>query len=95
MSSRKKQSGFQMPRIYTIEDILKRTGISSAAVCERMKSREYVAGPYQRLRGVYVFSEDQFDKLCADWGRGQNAIREHAKRTASAQSATPRRRRAS
>lgn len=91
MTSRKPKTPFQMPRLYTVEDILKRTGISSASVCERMKAREYAAGPYQQIRGVYVFSESQFETLCEDWGRGQNAIRKHARETANA----PKRRKAS
>jgi len=78
MSSRKSNEFPEMPPIYTVEDIARKTGLSTQAISSRMKSRAAVIGPYRKIRGVYVFSARQFERLCENWGKGQDAVRLHA-----------------
>ncbi len=67
-----------MPRLYTIADVMRETGLSNASVSARIRSRADVLGPYTRIGVSYAFNAKQFNGLCQSWGRGQDAIRRHA-----------------
>lgn len=94
MSSRNIKVLLTAPRFYTVKEIMRRTGLSAAGVSHRMAAREYALGPFLRPAGGYLFTEEQFQGLCEDWGEGQDAVRKHAQ-ARSTPPATLRRRKAS
>ena len=79
------------PRLYTVKEVMRRTGLTAAGVSHRMAAREFKLGPFLRPAGGYLLTEAQFEGLCEDWGEGQDAVRKHAQEATS----TPRTRKAS
>lgn len=67
-----------MPELFTVSDLMKRIGITRAAVFHRMKVIRETIGPDQfgpviKLSSGHIFSRHQAELICFGTGRKSNS----------------------
>ncbi len=68
----------EMPDIYTVADLMRRTGLSRAAVVRRVQNlraagAEATMGTFTRVGTTYLFSRRQAEAICLGPGRGSDS----------------------